>query len=66
MLSHRERVERETSPTGCVLDPQAACTGSVGVAGEQGYDPARRVTRRKRHAPTGWPCRRTEPRFGGG
>ena len=38
------------SPTAAVLDAQAACSGGVGVAGTRGYDPARRVVCRKRHA----------------
>lgn len=51
-MADRERVGREASPTGCVVDAQAACSGGVGVAGERGYDPARRVVGRKRHALT--------------
>ena len=45
----RERVGREASPTAAVLDAQAARSGGVGVAGERGFDPARRVVGRKRH-----------------
>lgn len=52
MMADRERAGREARPTGCVLDAQAARTGGVGVEGERGYDPARRVTGRKRHALT--------------
>ena len=48
----RERAGRETSPTGGVIDAQAARSGGVGVAGQRGYDPARRVVGRKRHALT--------------
>lgn len=51
-MADRERVGREASPTGCILDAQAARSGGVGVAGERGYDPARRVVGRKRHALT--------------
>lgn len=36
-----------------VIDAQAARSGSVGVAGQRGYDPALRVTGRKRHALVG-------------
>ena len=32
------------------MDAQAARSGTVGVAGQRGYDPARRVVGRKRHA----------------
>lgn len=48
----RERAGRDTSPTGAVVDAQAARSGGVGVAGPRGYDPARRVVGRKRHALT--------------
>ncbi len=48
----RERAGREASPTGAILDAQAARSGGVGVKGERGYDPARRVVGRKRHALT--------------
>jgi transposase len=51
-MADRERAGREASPSGGVLDAQAARSGGVGVAGERGYDPARRVTGRKRHALT--------------
>ena len=47
-----ERTGRESSPTGGILDAQAARSGGVGVKGERGYDPARRVIGRKRHALT--------------
>ena len=43
---------REACPTGCVVDAQAARSGGVGVAGERGYDPARRGVGHKRHALT--------------
>lgn len=49
-MADRERAGRGASPTACVLDAQAARSGGVGAAGERGYDPARRVTGRKRHA----------------
>jgi transposase len=45
----RERAGRGASPTAAVLDAQAARSGGVGVAGERGFDPARRVVGRKRH-----------------
>ncbi len=48
----RERAGRDTSPTGAILDAQAARSGGVGMAGVRGYDPARRVVGRKRHALT--------------
>ena len=51
-LADRERAGREASPTAAVLDAQAARSGGVGVAGQRGYDPARRVVGRKRHALT--------------
>ena len=51
-MADRERVGREASPTGALLDAQAARSGGVGVKGERGYDPARRVVGRKRHALT--------------
>lgn len=51
-MADRERVGREASPTGCILDAQASRSGGVGRAGERGYDPARRVVGRKRHALT--------------
>ena len=44
------RAGREASPTGAVLNAQAARSGGVGMAG--GYDPARQVVGRKRHALT--------------
>lgn len=51
-MADRERAGRAASPTGCVLDAQAARSGGVGMAGERGYDSARRVVGRKRHALT--------------
>lgn len=51
-MADRERVGREASPTGCVVDAQAARSGGVGMAGERGHDPARRAVGRKRHALT--------------
>ena len=51
-LADRGRVGRAASPTGAVLDAQAARSGGVGVAGRRGYDPARGVVGRKRHALT--------------
>ena len=49
-LADRERAGREASPTGAILDAQAARSGGAGVKGARGYDPARRVVGRKRHA----------------
>lgn len=51
-MADRERVGREASPSGAVHDAQAARSGGVGVEGEPGYDPVRRVIGRKRHALT--------------
>lgn len=51
-MADRERGGREASPSGCILDAQAARSGGVGVQGKRGYDPARRVVGRKRHALT--------------
>ena len=48
-MQDRERVGREASPTGAVIDAQAARSGGVGVIGQRGFDPARRVVGRKRH-----------------
>ena len=49
-MADRERAGRGASPTAGVLDAQAARSGGVGMAGARGYDPARRVVGRKRHA----------------
>ncbi len=46
----RARAGRDPLPTAAIMDAQAACSGTVGVAGPRGYDPARRVVGRKRHA----------------
>ena len=51
-LADRERSGREASPTGCVIDAQAARSGALGVEGERGYNPARRIVGCKRHALT--------------
>jgi transposase len=51
-MADRERVGRGASPTGGILDAQAARSSRVGVKGVRGYDPARRVVGRKRHALT--------------
>jgi transposase len=51
-IADRERAGREASPSGAIMDAQAARSGGVGVEGERGYDPARRVVGRKRHALT--------------
>ncbi len=44
------RAGRDPLPTAAVMDAQAARSGLVGVAGQRGYHPARRVTRRKCYA----------------
>lgn len=49
-MADRERVSREASPTAAVLDAQSARSGGVGVTGARGYDAAKRVVGRKRHA----------------
>ena len=51
-MADRKRVGREASPTGAIVDAQAARSGGVGMAGSCGFDPARRVVGRKRHALT--------------
>src|SRR5918995_3336707 len=48
-MAERERAGREAGPTAAVLGARAARSGGVGVAGERGFDPARRVVGRKRH-----------------
>lgn len=49
-MADRERAGRDASPTAAVVDAQAARSGGTGVAGRRGYDPAKRVVGRKRHA----------------
>lgn len=49
-LADRERAGRDASPTAAVLDAQAARSSGTGVAGRRGYDTAKRVVGRKRHA----------------
>ena len=44
---------RGTLPTAAVMDAQGARLGLVGVEGQSGYDLARRVNRRERHALVG-------------
>ena len=46
----RERAGREASPSAVVIDAQSVRSGGVGVAGERGYDAAKKVVGRKRHA----------------
>lgn len=45
----RQRAGRAASPTAAVIDAQTARSGGVGVAGERGFDAARRMVGRKRH-----------------
>lgn len=52
VMADRERAGREASPTAAVLDAQAARSGTVGVAGVRGFDAAKRIVGRKRHALT--------------
>jgi transposase len=49
-MADRERAGRDASPTAAVVDAQAARSGGTGVAGRRGYDAAKRVVGRKRHA----------------
>jgi len=48
-MADRQRAGREASPSAAVIDAQAARSGGVGVDGERGFDPVRRVVGRKRH-----------------
>jgi putative transposase len=49
-MADRERAGRDASPTAAVVDAQAARSGGVGVAGRRGFDAAKRIVGRKRHA----------------
>jgi putative transposase len=49
-LADRERAGRDASPTTAAVDAQAVRSGGTGVAGRRGYDAAKRVVGRKRHA----------------
>jgi transposase len=49
-VADRERAGRGASPTAAVVDAQAVRSGGTGVAGRRGYDAAKRVVGRKRHA----------------
>ena len=49
-MADRERAGRDASPTAAVVDAQAVRSGGAGVAGRRGYDAAKRVVGRKRHA----------------
>ena len=51
-MADRDRTGLEASPTAGVIDAQAVRSGGLGVAGERGYDPVRRVVGRKRHLVT--------------
>lgn len=46
----RMHAGRDPRQTAAIMDAQAARSGTVGVAGQRGYDPAWRVVERKRHA----------------
>jgi putative transposase len=50
VMADRERAGRSASPTAAVMDAQAARSGGTAVAGRRGYDAAKRVVGRKRHA----------------
>lgn len=47
----RTHAGRDPRPTAAIVDAKAARSGTVGVVGQRGYNPARRVVGRKRHAP---------------
>lgn len=49
-MADRERAGRAASPTAAVVDAQAVRSGGAGAAGRRGYDAAKRVVGRKRHA----------------
>jgi putative transposase len=49
VMADRERSGREASPTAAVIDAQATRSGGVGVVGNRGFDPTRRIVGRKRH-----------------
>ncbi|MBL6459616.1 IS5 family transposase, partial [Belnapia sp. T6] len=49
-MADREQAGRGASPTAAVVDAQAARSSGTGVAGRRGYDAAKRVVGRKRHA----------------
>jgi hypothetical protein len=51
-MADRECAGREASPADAILGAQAARSSGVGVKGKRGYDPARRMFGRKRHALT--------------
>ena len=46
----RKRAGRAPSPSAVVIDAQSVRSGGVGVAGTRGYDAAKKVVGRKRHA----------------
>lgn len=49
-VADRERAGRGASSMAAVVDAQAVRSGGAGVAGRRGYDAAKRVVGRKRHA----------------
>jgi len=46
----RTHAGRDPRPTAAIVDAQVTRSGTVGVAGQRGYNPAWRVVGRKRHA----------------
>lgn len=50
VMADHERAGRDASPTAAVVDAQAARSGGTGVAGQRGYDAAKRMVGRKRNA----------------
>lgn len=49
-IADRERAGRDASPTAGVADAQAVRSGGVGVPGRRGFDAAKRIVGRQRHA----------------
>src|SRR5258708_26800056 len=48
VMADRERVGREASPTGAIIDSQSVKTTEAG--GPRGYDAGKKINGRKRHA----------------
>ena len=52
VMLDRERVGRQASPTGAIIDSQSIKTTEAG--GPRGYDAGKKINGRKRHALIGW------------